>query len=47
LLIGIFGAVWFLQTYRIIKYGDIPNISFTPDKELNILMSSYRGVIYF
>ena len=23
---------------RIFKYGDIPNISFTPDKELNILM---------
>ena len=36
---------------RIFKYGDIPNISFTPDKELNILIyvdrfpdSSYTGV---
>jgi len=23
---------------RIFKYGDIPHISFTPDKEINILM---------
>jgi len=23
---------------RIFKYGDIPNIIFTPDKELNILI---------
>jgi len=23
---------------RIFKYGDIPNISFTPDKERNILI---------
>ena len=23
---------------RIFKYGDIPNINFSPDKELNILM---------
>jgi len=29
---------------RILKYGDIPNISFTPDKELNILM--YRSPSY-
>jgi len=26
---------------RIFNYGDIPNISFTPDKELNILI--YRS----
>jgi len=26
---------------RIFKYGNIPNISFTPDKELNILI--YRS----
>ena len=29
---------------RIFKYGDIPNIIFTPDKELNILM--YRSPSY-
>ena len=29
---------------RIIKYGDIQNISFTPDKELNILI--YRTPSY-
>ena len=29
---------------RIFKYGDIPNISFTPDKELNILI--YRSPSY-
>ena len=45
-LIGIFGAVWFLQTYakNIFKYGDTPNISFTHDKELNILI--YRSPSY-
>jgi len=37
---------------RIFKYGDIPNNSFTPDKELNILIdrlstSSYTGVMHF
>jgi len=29
---------------RIFKYGDIPNISFTPDKELNILI--YKSPSY-
>ena len=29
---------------RIFKYGDIPNINFTPDKELNILI--YRSPSY-
>jgi len=29
---------------RIFKYGDIPNISFTPDKVLNILI--YRSPSY-
>ena len=29
---------------RIFKYGDIPNIGFTPDKELNILI--YRSPFY-
>ena len=29
---------------RIFKYGDIPNISFTSDKELNILI--YRSLSY-
>jgi len=29
---------------RIFKYGDIPNISFTSDKDLNILM--YRSPSY-
>ena len=33
---------------RTFKYGDIPNISFTPDKELNILIyrSPYYLIIY-
>ena len=45
-LIGIFGAISFLQTYaKIFKYGDILNISFTPDKDLNILML-YRSPSY-
>ena len=29
---------------RMFKYGNIPNISFTPDKELNILL--YRSPSY-
>jgi len=41
-LISIFGTVWFLQIYaKNIKYGDILNITFTPDKELDILI--YRS----
>jgi len=38
--IGIFGVVSFLLSYakNIVKYGDIQNISFTSDKELNILV---------
>ena len=32
------------RTQRIFKYGDIQNISFTPDKELNILI--YRTPSY-
>ena len=45
-LIGIFGVVYSFseRTQRIFKYGDIQNISFTPDKELNILI--YRTPSY-
>jgi len=38
-LFGIFGQYRFSKLMpRIFKYGDIPNTSFTPDKELNILI---------
>jgi len=42
---GIFGAVTFSKLMpRIFKYGNILNISFTPDKEINILI--YRSPSY-
>jgi len=38
-LIGIFIVALFLLPYaKNIKYGIIPNILFTPDKELNIFI---------
>ena len=37
----VFSAQYGFSLPRIFKYDDIPNISFTPDKELNILI--YRS----
>jgi len=38
-LLGIFGVLSCSKLMqRIFKYGEIQNISFTPDKELNILI---------
>jgi len=44
-LIGILAQYRFFKLMpRIFKYGDIPNVWFTPDKELNILI--YRSPSY-